>query len=245
MKEAMHAQTVPEKSGTHEAGYPLFDELARLCLPEQHADNSYRTLAWINSICALFVLAALVGLKAPRLTIRPLQQVEEPIPIEVVDDKSIDPQGPPRPGPDKPRNDMANNVGLPPIPAIVPPERAHGGFELPGVTPVNSPEPGFTTNSPLPGPATEKPTVFNASNGGEGVFPPPRYPAVAQRNRYQGTVTIEIMVNESGKVARASVFKTSGFAVLDQAALDVVVSHWQFLPGPKRWLHWPCSFELR
>src|SRR5438552_18320923 len=61
-------------------GYALSSDLARLCLPAEFKD-SYRKLAWVNSICFLFLVIGLLGLKAPRVVQRPLTQVEEPVPV--------------------------------------------------------------------------------------------------------------------------------------------------------------------
>src|SRR5437899_7171968 len=61
-------------------GYALSSELAKLCLPAEFKD-SYRKLAWVNSICFLSLVIGLVGLKAPKVVQRPLTQVEEPVPV--------------------------------------------------------------------------------------------------------------------------------------------------------------------
>ena len=68
---------------------------------------------------------------------------------------------------------------------------------------------------------------------------------MAQRNRYQGTVIIEIRVDENGSITSASVYKSSGFTILDNAALQVVQKRWRFGPGKLRWLHWPCTFKMQ
>jgi protein TonB len=86
--------------------------------------------------------------------------------------------------------------------------------------------------------------MFNPNASNEGSFPPPEYPGFAQRNHYQGTVTIEIQVDEAGTITSAKVQKTSGYSVLDEAALRVVKTGWHFKPGPSRWLLWPCIFKI-
>lgn len=59
----------------------------------------------------------------------------------------------------------------------------------------------------------------------------PRYPAEARRNRWQGKAYISVLVEASGNVADARVAETSGYDVLDQAALDVVLNQWRFNPA--------------
>jgi hypothetical protein len=52
----------PSAGGSHD--YALSSDLARLSLPAEYVD-SYRNLAWTNSICFLFLVIGLIGLKAP------------------------------------------------------------------------------------------------------------------------------------------------------------------------------------
>jgi len=99
-----------------------------------------------------------------------------------------------------------------------------------------------------PPPVTHAPptaTKFNPAAADGGNYPPPQYPGVAQRNHYQGTVTIEIVVDPNGKITVAKVQKSSGFPVLDEAALDAVKGHWSFPPGAERYYYWSCVFQLQ
>ena len=98
-----------------------------------------------------------------------------------------------------------------------------------------------------PPPVTHAPppaTKFNPAVADGGSYPPPQYPGLALRNHYQGTVTIAIQVDPTGKITEAKVQKSSGFAALDEAALDAVKSHWHFPPGTERNYYWPCVFQL-
>src|ERR1051326_4108662 len=61
-------------------GYALSDDLAKICLPGEFKD-SYRRLAWVDSICFLFLVVGVVGLKAPGVIHRPLSKLEEPAPV--------------------------------------------------------------------------------------------------------------------------------------------------------------------
>src|SRR5687767_13851968 len=64
-------------------GYALHSDLAQYCLPAANRD-SYRKLAYVNSICSLFVLIGLAGVNPPVLE----QKVPEPVlhfvPVEIV-----------------------------------------------------------------------------------------------------------------------------------------------------------------
>jgi TonB family protein len=55
---------------------------------------------------------------------------------------------------------------------------------------------------------------------------------------------IEFAVDASGAIVEAKVLKSSGFSVLDEAALDVVKRRWRFPPGQPRLYHWPCIFKF-
>lgn len=59
---------------------------------------------------------------------------------------------------------------------------------------------------------------------------PPRYPLLARRNGWEGTVVIAILVSDMGWVQEARIEKSSGFTVLDQAALRAV-RNWRIEPA--------------
>lgn len=58
----------------------------------------------------------------------------------------------------------------------------------------------------------------------------PPYPAEARRNGWEGTVSLRLRISEDGDVAEASVSGSSGYACLDQAALQEVW-RWRFNPA--------------
>ncbi len=59
--------------------------------------------------------------------------------------------------------------------------------------------------------------------------PPPEYPALAQRRGYEGTVRVQVEVDIRGRVTTASLVRSSGYDVLDAAALHAVRG-WTFAP---------------
>lgn len=79
--------------------------------------------------------------------------------------------------------------------------------------------------------------------------PPPEYPPQARRRGLQGVVTIEALIDVSGRVADLRPFSSSGHGILDKAALKSVRS-WQFTPGiiggktKEMWVKVPVRFEL-
>jgi protein TonB len=82
------------------------------------------------------------------------------------------------------------------------------------------------------------------------INPPPRYPRTARRRGAQGTVMLSVYVDTRGRVANLWVFESSGYRVLDNAALEAV-KKWSFEPGRKgritvaMWVNVPVRFELQ
>lgn len=82
------------------------------------------------------------------------------------------------------------------------------------------------------------------------INPPPRYPRAAKRRGSQGTVVLSVFVDAQGHVANLWIFESSGYRVLDTAALEAV-KKWSFEPGRKgstkvaMWVNVPVRFELR
>ncbi|MBW1731710.1 MAG: energy transducer TonB [Deltaproteobacteria bacterium] len=80
--------------------------------------------------------------------------------------------------------------------------------------------------------------------------PPPFYPMIAKRRGYEGTVILEILVTKEGKVGDLRVFQSSGYRVLDKAAMRSVKG-WSFEPGRRgdkrvdMWVKVPIRFVLR
>ena len=62
---------------------------------------------------------------------------------------------------------------------------------------------------------------------------PPRYPAIARRKGWEGSTTCLIRVGAKGAVLAVEIESSSGFEILDRAAIDAV-SAWHFTPGLRR-----------
>ncbi len=80
--------------------------------------------------------------------------------------------------------------------------------------------------------------------------PRPEYPGLARRRGYQGTTILEVLVGRTGRVMGIRVLKSSGYRILDDAAVDSVKT-WLFEPGTKgdekveMWVRVPMRFELK
>src|SRR5258706_1606427 len=197
MSEIVANPSLQEQTPGEHDKYVLSSDLSRLCLPAEFKD-SYRTLAWINSICFLFLVIALVGFKAPKVVIKPLSEIQEQVPIVEF-----------TPPPEQPKPEEVK-------PDEAPPEEAP--VEAPPVAPVvaAAPSPQITFAVPVPGAvvtpqaryATPPPPVgakvasapvkFDPNREVGGTFPKPEYPGYAQRQHQEGNGEIEIWVDLTG-----------------------------------------------
>jgi TonB family protein len=79
--------------------------------------------------------------------------------------------------------------------------------------------------------------------------PSPAYPLRARRMGYEGLVMLKVLVDENGRVDDLEVLDSSGYAILDKAAI-ASVKKWMFEPGTeggkkkKMWVKIPIRFEL-
>ena len=232
----------PSARGSHD--YALSSDLARLSLPAEYVDT-YRNLAWTNSICFLFLVIGLTGLKAPRVIHKPLIQVTEAVPV-IFTPPEDQPKPEPEVQPDEPTPQDAP-LDTPQVITVAAPADAPVAFAVPvqGAVAIAK-EARFASPPPPVTHAPTGPTKFdpNAKDGGR--YPGPKYPTLAEAHQYQGTVTLEILVDESGKITSVKVRKTSGYSILDDAALKTVRDAWRFPPtGAPRDLLWDCIFQLQ
>jgi protein TonB len=94
---------------------------------------------------------------------------------------------------------------------------------VPSLDPIERADPGDTIEGP---PHVAASTQLQAISA-----PSPPYPPEAIRNGLTGTVELEILVGTDGKPLEATVVRSSGHRVLDQAARKVVLSRWRFQPA--------------
>lgn len=79
--------------------------------------------------------------------------------------------------------------------------------------------------------------------------PTPVYPAAARRAGYEGAVVIRAHIQPDGSADRVEIKKSSGYAMLDQAALEAV-RKWRFIPARRgneavaEWVEIPWTFKL-
>jgi len=64
------------------------------------------------------------------------------------------------------------------------------------------------------------------------VNPAPVYPLHAKKRGYEGIVILEVLVTKEGNAGKVSVFKSSRYSLLDEAAVSSV-KKWRFEPGKR------------
>lgn len=69
--------------------------------------------------------------------------------------------------------------------------------------------------------------------GGAGLSnPPPRYPYLARRRGQEGRVLLRVRVSSAGNAAAVSIRRSSGYRLLDDAAVEAV-REWRFVPASR------------
>ena len=84
-----------------------------------------------------------------------------------------------------------------------------------------------------PAPAEDEPDeAYASARPSYGFTPRPPYPAVAIRRGYEGSVVLNVRVLPNGEPEEVTIFKSSGYKVLDKAALKAV-KRWKFVPAQR------------
>ena len=209
-------------------GIGLRSELARCCLPTARHDGD-RNLAWVNSLCILFLLVGVVGSNPAKI------RIAQPPPLEVPIPTVIEPPPPPpqrieaQPTPDQNTSERPSTTPVVAVtlntPAI--------NFSIPTVG--NLLVPATLAQAPPVSELVVKPIAVSrtrlVTTGQGGDRPEPPYPDIAQQMRMQGTVILYATVDANGSFTDVHVQQSSGFPLLDRTALEFVRRHWILSPG--------------
>jgi protein TonB len=203
--------------------YELKDELTRYCLAASGRDPN-RKLAWVNSICILFLIIGIFGAKAGKISITPAPPVEEIIPT------IIEPMTPPAPATEEQNQEQTDQETTEsPQVVVVTPNAPNINFGVPTIgnvivlgaivkaPPLNPLQP--------PGALNKLPSNLNVTGSG-GERPQPAYPKIALEQGEQGSVTVLMSADETGNITSVEVQTSSGFPLLDRATVDFIKRHW-------------------
>ncbi|MDF3126435.1 energy transducer TonB [Rheinheimera sp. 1928-s] len=121
-------------------------------------------------------------------------------------------------------------------------------------TAISAPEPvaeavPAKTVTENPEPEAEPPATPPVASASNAVNKAPIYPMLSRRLKEQGTVYLQVLVLKNGKVGQLKLKQSSGFARLDQSALNAV-RNWTYEPALKLgqpidfWFVQPVVFNL-
>jgi protein TonB len=203
-------------------------------------------LAALVGLTALVHVGAIVALHRPA-TIEPVQPTVQPLAIEI----APPPPPPPPPEPPKPQPRVVRTPvkAAPPLPVVSPQAVDNGPPTADTVQVATAPAPApapvvAAPPPPLPEPVTEARGFVGYRNN-----PAPDYPALAQDRGMQGRVILKVHVLASGKADNVTVDKSTGFKILDDAAVKAVLQ-WTFDPARRGqtaidgWVTVPLNFKL-
>lgn len=202
--------------------YELKDELARFCLPESNRDPN-RKLAWVNSVCILFLLIGIAGARRDLIAIKATPPLQEIVPFV------IQPQAPPPPAATDVKKVVEQQDNAPRV-AVVIPQAPNINFSVPTIGSIVVP--ANLSEAPPLEPLQRKVEIGSVASTGEGGDrPAPPYPMIAKQSGEQGTVIILIGANAAGNITSVDVKETSGFPILDRATVDFIKRHWHVPAG--------------
>ncbi len=178
----------------------------------------------------------------PPAPVRPTTLPDAVLPSETPEAAEAPPQEPavaPKTDPSAPARTGGPAAGL----AAVSPAVEGLAPEAPPIPPApGGAAGGATVAHPLSaGKAPAPPLTTGADGSGGGAedrdaqpdyaaIAPPSYPRLARRRGWQGVVRLRVRVSPDGRVLDASVEQSSGYRVLDRAALEAVRG-WRFRPA--------------
>lgn len=232
-------------------------DLLELCFPASApASEEIRRLAYANSICLMFLVLAIIGIKTPIFVIASHKEVEPAIPV-VFEPPPVQEQQPvaePQVDPDltEPNLDLVQET--PRVVPVLAVDSAQVAFAIPVEGPViltpakfAAPPPGIlsppATVPGNPGPSQVQALEFDRTTQDGGSYPEPAYPRLALQRGMEGRVMLYVVVDESGAVRSAEVRDSSGWTFLDKHTLDHVKRSYQFPAGTVRHYLLPFRYQ--
>ncbi len=195
--------------------YELKNDLARLCLPSAGRDANLK-LAWVNSVCLLFLIIGFAGARRGAIAIKPVPPIHVEIPVVVVPTVLPPQAAAPKPETVEPKSVPQVLVVLPTAPNI--------NFGVPTV--------GTLVASAALATAPEVQAIplrigSLKDTGAGGDRPEPPYPKIALESGQQGTVILLLTGDDAGNVVSTELKTSSGFPILDRATVEFVKRHWR------------------
>ncbi|HEY3762571.1 MAG TPA: TonB family protein [Verrucomicrobiae bacterium] len=201
--------------------YTLKSELARYSLPSARQEPNQK-LAWVNSICLLFLIIGIAGAREGLISIKAVPPIRQIVPV-VLEPTIL----PPQKTVEEKKPVVENNqprivMALPSAPNI--------RFSVPTIGTLVAPA-ALASAPPLNPLATESQigNIGNTGAGGDRPYPP--YPQLSMQHGEQGTLTLLLGGDAAGNVVSVDIKESSGFAYLDQATVAFMKTHWRLPAG--------------
>ncbi len=213
--------------------YELKDELARLCLPSASRDANLK-LAWVNSVCILFLIIGIAGARRGVIFIKPVPPIRVEVPVVVLP-AVLPPQAVAQ------KTEQLEQRNQPQV-LVVLPTAPNINFGVPTVGTLVADVALATAPQPQAIPLHIS-SVNTTGAGGERPEPP--YPKIALESGQQGTVILSLTGDDAGNVVSVDVKTSSGFPILDRATVDFIKRHWR-LPtdGSTRLFETSITYKL-
>ncbi|HEY1661881.1 MAG TPA: TonB family protein [Verrucomicrobiae bacterium] len=196
--------------------YELKSDLARFSMTAARREPGQK-LAWVNSICLLFLIIGVVGARQGIISIKPVPPIHQIIPVVLVPtilppqstvQKTVPPQE---------NNQPRVIITIPNAPDIRFSVPTIGTLVAPAVLASAPPLNPLETQSQIG-------SINNTGTGGERPYPP--YPQSAIEHGIQGTVTLLLRGDAAGNVVSITIKESSGSPVLDQSTVAFIKNHW-------------------
>ena len=228
------------------SGYTLTDDLAQLCLPQEYSDAN-RSLAWVNSIGALFLIIGVIGLNPSAITRRELPPLNDTVPVIIQPEEQPEPEI--KNETEKPSEPEEMTTDQPVVATVVAANPATVGFALPVKGPVIISAARYAAPPAREIKSTQGPVTRLARDDEDwgGRSDRPEYPSLALRRGYQGRVLLEIAFDAGGTILSVTVKSSSGYLMLDEAAVQKVKTDLRLRtpPGSPVVFQKEITFQLR
>lgn len=196
----------------------LKSELARYCLPARDQDVDLK-LAWVNSICILFLIIGIAGARRGVISIKNLPPIREAVPVVVIP-QTLPPQAT---TPQRKEQPMQQNAPARVFVAL--PNAPNVNFSVPTIGTLSTSS-ALASAPPLNPLAPQMQVASVGDTGAGGERPKPPYPQLAMQSGEQGTIVLMLDGDEAGNVVSIDLKESSGFPFLDQAAVAFIKTHW-------------------
>ena len=199
-----------------------------MAMQDSRLDSAVETPVAAMEVTLMAMPAPVVAPLPPAIAPAPAEPAPEPEPAPVAEPEGV----PPPPA-------VADEPVVPPPPPKRKPKKV-----VKAVRTVSAPAAVEAPSTPAPAPSSPSAPAPSVATQGEAPLvppdvtaayranPPPVYPLIARRRGMEGVVLLRVLVAADGRVTEVEIAEGSGFAVLDQSALEAVRG-WHFRPASR------------